>query len=224
VNGFIKSLYKEIIMNSKALIAEGIGTFALVFLGAGAAAIGIGGLVGVALAHGITVMVFAYAFGSISGSHINPAVTFAMALSGKLTWNETISYWVAQLFGAIAAAGTLFYVLGGSQSGLGATIPANGVSIGQTIVLEAILTFFLVNTITRTTASKENSGWAPIAIGATLVAAILMGGPLTGASLNPARTFGPAFYTGSLDVFWVYLLGTFAGAGAAAGLNRWLSN
>ena len=211
-------------MNWKALSAEGIGTFALVFLGAGAAALGIGGLVGVALAHGLTVMAFAYAFGAVSGSHINPAVSFAMALSGALSWRDTVAYWIAQFLGAISAAGALFFVLGGADSGLGATLPAEGVSLGQTIVLEALLTFFLVNAIFRTTASKENNAWAPLAIGGTLIAAILMGGPLTGASLNPARTFGPAFYDGSLDLLWVYVVGTFLGAGLAALLNRWFAD
>ena len=115
-------------MNWKALSAEGIGTFALVFLGAGAAALGIGGLVGVALAHGLTVMAFAYAFGAISGSHINPAVSFAMALSGALSWRDTVAYWIAQFLGAISAAGALFFVLGGAESGLGAGICDRGIS------------------------------------------------------------------------------------------------
>ena len=207
-------------MNRKALIAETIGTFALIFIGAGSVALGAGGLVGVALAHGLTVVVIAYSYGPISGAHINPAVTFAVALSGKMSWRDAISYWFVQLIGASLGAAALFYIFGGSSNGLGATLPANGVSELQTVVLEALLTFFLVNTIFRTALAKEGNQMAGMAIGLTLVAAILMGGPLTGASLNPARTFGPALFTGTLDQFWMYLVGPFIGAAAAVLVNR----
>lgn len=209
-------------MNNKALLAEGIGTAALIFIGAGAGALGVGGLVGVALAHGLVVTVFAYAYGPISGSHINPAVTLAVALSGKLSWAEALRYWIAQFFGGTVGAAALVFVFGGSSNGLGATIPASGVTVIQAIALEAILTFLLVNTILHTAVKKEGTDFAGLAIGLTLVAAILMGGPLTGASLNPARTFGPALFTGNLDVFWIYLVGTGLGAAAAAWVYRTL--
>ncbi len=209
-------------MNRKALIAEAIGTFALIFIGAGAGALGTGGLVGVALAHGLTVMVFAYAYGPISGSHINPAVTFAVALSGKMSWREALSYWLVQFLGAAAAAATLVFIFDGASNGLGATLPADGVTAAQTIVVEALLTFLLVNTIFRTALSKDGNHMAGLAIGLTLTAAILMGGPLTGASLNPARTFGPALFTGTLDQLWLYILGPGLGAALAVLVNRQL--
>ncbi len=209
-------------MNRKALLAEAVGTFALIFIGAGSGALGVGGLVGVALAHGLTLMVIAYAYGPISGAHINPAVTFAVALSGKMSWRDALSYWVVQLLGAALAAAALFFVFGGASNGLGATLPADGVSNMQVLLLEALLTFLLVNTIFRTALAKEGNNMAGLAIGFTLVAAILMGGPITGASLNPARTFGPALFTGTLDQLWLYVVGPFAGAAGAVLVNRWL--
>lgn len=216
------SFVKEEIMNRKVLIAETIGTFALIFIGAGTGALGVGGLVGVALAHGLILIAIAYTFGPISGAHINPAVTFAVALSGKMSWREAINYWIVQFIGAGLGAAALFFIFGGSSNGLGATLPANGVSDAQTIFLEALLTFLLVTTIFRTALAKESNQMAGLAIGLTLTAAILMGGPLTGASLNPARTFGPALFTGTLDQLWLYIVGPIAGASAAVFVNRWL--
>lgn len=209
-------------MNTKAYLAEFIGTFALIFIGAGAGAIGAGGLVGVALAHGLVVLVFAYAYGHISGTHINPAVTFGLALSGAIDWGKAVMYWIVQFLGGIAGAAALLFVLGGASSGLGATLPADGVTILQTIVIEALLTFFLVNTVLNTAVSGKAGDFAGLAIGLTLALAILMGGPLTGASLNPARTLGPALFTGNLGTVWVYIVGTFAGAGLAAFVYNFL--
>jgi aquaporin Z len=209
-------------MQSKKLVTEFIGTFTLIFIGAGAGAIGAGGLTGVALAHGLVIAAFAYAYGPISGAHLNPAVTFAMALSGRQKWGEATGYWIAQLLGGASGAGALFFTLGGASSGLGATVLADGVSVTQGIVIEALLTFFLVNTILQTAGRGRGGEFAGLAIGLTLVFAILMGGPLTGASLNPARTLGPAIYTGTLNLFWVYLVGTFLGAAGAVGIDRYL--
>ncbi|KAA3648734.1 MAG: hypothetical protein DWQ07_00625 [Chloroflexi bacterium] len=210
-------------MNSKALTVEFIGTAALTFIGAGAGALGVGGLVGVALAHGLVVVAMAYAYGSISGAHINPAVTFGVALSGNLSWRDAVGYWIAQFLGAtVAAAGLWFILSGGAANGLGQTVLAEGITLPQGLVLEAILTFLLVNAVLQTAVKERAGNLAGLAIGLTLVAAILMGGPLTGASLNPARTFGPALFTGTLDVFWVYVVGTFAGAAAAVGVYRFL--
>lgn len=207
-------------MNTKPLLAEFIGTAALIFIGAGAGALGIGGLVGVALAHGLILVAVAYAYGPISGAHINPAVTFAIALGGEISWSKAVRYWVAQFAGGALGAALLFFVFGGAGNGLGATVPAEGVTAAQAIALEAVLTFLLVSTIFQTAVKKEGTPFAGLAIGATLVAAILMGGPLTGASLNPARTFGPALFTGTLNAFWIYLLGTGLGAAAAAWVYR----
>ena len=209
-------------MTSKQFAAELIGTFALVFIGAGAGALAVGGLVGVAFAHGLVLIAMAYAFGHISGAHINPAVTFGLALAGAIDWGKAVVYWAAQLLGGILAAAVLSFLFGGAGSGLGATVLAAGVSPVQGLVVEAILTFFLVNSVLQAAVAGKAGDLAGLAIGATLICAILMGGPLTGASLNPARTLGPALFTGTLSQFWVYLVGTFAGAAGAAGLYRYL--
>lgn len=202
-------------MKTRIWLAEFIGTAALVFVGAGAAAAG-AGLVGVALAHGLMVAGLAYAYGAISGAHVNPAVTFAAALRGRIKWNGALTYWMAQLAGAAFGAGLLYVTFGGASSGLGATLPARSVTPLQAIVVEAGLTFLLANAVLHTAERKSPSPFAGLAIGLTLTAAILMGGSLTGASLNPARTFGPALFTGGLDQFWLYVVGPFAGAGLAA--------
>lgn len=206
-------------MKTKVWLAELIGTAALVFVGAGAAAAG-AGLVGVALAHGLILAGIAYAYGAISGAHVNPAITLAFALQKRLKWNDAVVYWVAQLAGAALAAGALFVAFGGAGSGLGATVP--GVSPLQAIVVEALLTFLLANAVLHTTERKSGTPFAGLAIGLTLAAAILMGGSLTGASLNPARTFGPALFTGGLGSLWLYIVGPFAGAALAAWVQRLL--
>jgi MIP family channel proteins len=208
-------------MIQKKLLAEFIGTFALIFIGAGAVAQE-ASLIAVAFAHGLVLAVFAYSYGPISGSHINPAVTFGLAITKEISWKDTLAYWFAQLLGGISGAGALVVVLGGIETGLGETVLSPGVSVPQAILVEALLTFFLVNTIIHTAVKGKAGNLAPLAIGLTLTLAILMGGPLTGASLNPARTLGPAFYAGSLDQFWIYLVGTFLGAAAAAILSRYL--
>ncbi len=204
-------------MKFRPFIAEFIGTFTLIFIGAGAGALGVGGLVGVAFAHGLVIMVFAYVFGPISGSHINPAVTLGMLVGGQIKAKDAVSYWVAQFIGGALGAATLLFVLGDTIGNLGATTLSANTSELQGIVLEAILTFLLVNTIFHTAVKGNGGDMAPLAIGMTLTLAILMGGPLTGGSLNPARTFGPALFTDTLDQFWVYLVGTGAG-GILAGL------
>lgn len=211
-------------MKTKIWLAEFIGTAALIFVGAGAGALGIGGLVGVALAHGLVLVGLAYAYGGVSGTHINPAVTLAVTLAGKLSWPQAVRYWVAQLLGGAFGAGLLFVALGGASSGLGATLPAGGVTPLQALVVEAALTFLLVTVVLRTAVQKDSTPFAGVAIGVTLVALILMGGPLTGASLNPARTFGPAVFTGGLGSLWMYIVGPFAGAALAAWSQRFLQD
>ena len=202
-------------MNSRALIAEFIGTFALIFIGAGAGAIGAGGLVGVAFAHGLVVLGFAYAYGHISGTHVNPAVTVGLWAGKQIDTAGALSYIVAQLAGGATAAFALRAILG-PESGLGATVLADGVSPIQGLVLEAILTFFLVNAVFNTAVSGKAGNMAPVAIGLTLTFCILMGGPVTGASLNPARTLGPALATGDFADIWLYIAGPIIGAVAAA--------
>ena len=214
---------------SSALIAELIGTFALVFIGAGAGALGIGGLVGVAFAHGLVLACFVYAYGHVSGTHVNPAVTLGVLLAGKIAAGRAVAYWVAQLAGGALAGYALAWCLGGTETGLGATVLAEGLQAGGAtidvtpamgVVIELILTFFLVNAVLNTAVSGKAGDLAGLAIGLTLTFAILMGGPLTGASLNPARTFGPALATGDWTDFWVYLVGPLAGGAVAALLYR----
>ena len=203
-----------------ALIAEFVGTFALVFVGAGVVAQGVGGLVGVALAHGFVIVAFAYAYGHVSGTHINPAVTIGLWVGGQIETVRAAAYVVVQLLGGILGAYVLCAVLGGTDTGLGATTLADGVTVGRGLLLEAILTFFLVNTIFNTAVSGKAGNLAGLAIGLTLALCILVGGPLTGASLNPARTLGPALLTGNFADLWLYFVGPIAGSIAAALLYK----
>lgn len=210
-------------MQSKALAAEFIGTFSLIFIGAGAAAVS-GNLVAVALAHGLVVMAFAYAYGNISGTHINPAVTIGLLVGGQIKLGDAIGYIVVQLIGGIVGASALLYVAGPGT--LGATVPAEGVGIGQTFVLEAILTFLLMNSILHSAVSGKAGNLAPVAIGLTLAACIAMGGPLTGASLNPARSLGPALFSdapAAVSSLWIYFVACPVGAVVAALVHKFLS-
>ena len=205
-------------MKLKPFLAELIGTFTLIFIGAGAGALAAssgGGIVSVAFAHGIALMVIIYAWGSISGAHVNPAVTFSLALTGKTSWGEAAQYWVAQLIGG-ALGGFLLRFLLGTTGNLGMTLPAAGVSALQAVVLEAVLTFFLVTAVYGTAVAGRNGNAAGLAIGFVLAMDILMGGSLTGASMNPARSFGPALAMGDFQSLWVYIVGPLAGGGAAA--------
>ena len=211
---------------STSLVAEFIGTFALIFIGAGAGALGLGGLVGVAFAHGLVILGFVYAYGHISGTHINPAVTLGIWAAGKIDAGRALSYIVFQIAGGIVAALALSWVLGGTGTGLGVTTLAHGLQVKDVtinitpvigVVLEAILTFFLANAVLNCAVSGKAGNLAGVAIGLTLTFCILMGGPLTGASLNPARSIGPAVATGNFADLWVYLVGPALG-GVAAGL------
>jgi len=213
-----------------ALIAELVGTFALIFIGAGAGALGAGGLVGVALAHGLVIVGFAYAYGHISGTHVNPAVTVGVWLAGKMDAGRAVSYIVFQCIGGVLGAMTLRMVLSGTETGLGQTLPvasfaaAGGATITvgtpMAIVIEAILTFFLVNCVLNAAVSGKAGNLAGLAIGMTLTFCILMGGPLTGASLNPARSLGPAVALGDFSSLWIYIVGPVLGAVVAALLYR----
>jgi aquaporin Z len=202
-------------MNNRALVAEFIGTFTLILIGAGAGAISAGGVVGVAFAHGLVVLTFAYAYGHISGTHINPAVTIGLWVGKQIDTASAIGYIIVQLLGAIVAGYVLLFLLG-SDSSLGATVLADGVSPLQGLVLETILAFLLVNVIYNTAVSGKAGNFAPIAIGLTLTLNILMGGPLTGASFNPARTLGPAIAGGNFADIWLYLVGPVVGGILAA--------
>ena len=217
--------------NSRDFVAEFIGTFALVFIGAGTGVVGLGGLLGVALAHGFVVAVFVYSYGHISGAHINPAVTFGLALNNTIKWGEAVFYWIAQFVGASVAAFVLTVIvesvnLGGIQGGATVgtlTEPAPYIAL----IVEIILTFFLVNTILHTAVAGKGGALAGLAIGLTLVFAILAGGPMTGASLNPARTFGPALFTGSFKdpmTYVIYFAGPLIGASLAVAVFKFLNS
>ncbi len=205
-------------MRMREELAELVGTFTLVFIGAGAGALAAttgGGIVAVALAHGIALMVIVYSWGSISGAHVNPAVTFSLALVGRLDWGKAVRYWIAQLIGA-AAAGYLLLFLLGTTGSLGMTLPAASVGPLPAVVIEAVLTFFLVIAVFGSAVAGRNGNAAGLAIGLVLAMDILMGGSLTGASMNPARSFGPALALLHFQDLWIYLVGPFLGGGLAA--------
>ena len=209
-------------MNTKSLVVEFIGTFTLIFIGAGAVAIGRGGLIGAALAHGFVVVAFIYAYGHISGTHINPSVTLGFLIAGEIEFVVAIGYWIVQFLGGILGAVLLNVVLP-NPGDLGVTIlttEAKGgaftVTATQGLIVEIILTFFLVNTIFSTAVSGKAGNFAGLAIGFALIFCILMGGPLTRASLNPARTLGPAIVSGNYADIWLYFVGPLIGAILAA--------
>lgn len=214
--------------NYKVFVAELIGTFALVLVGA---AVGMydAGLLAVALAHGLTLAVFAYTFGHISGTHINPAVTFGLALNGTVQWSEAVVYWVAQFVGAVLAAVTLNATVGNVSAEAFNAAQTVGVLTERfpyyAVAIEALLTFFLVTTVLHTAVSGAGGPMAGWAIGTTLAISILAGGPLTGASLNPARTFGPAVVAGAAGnamMYLIYFIGPLLGAAIAVGVYRLL--
>ena len=204
-------------MNTKSLVVEFIGTFALIFVGAGAVAIDVGGLAGAAFAHGFVVVAFIYAYGHISGTHINPAVTLGLLTAGEIEFVVALGYWIAQFLGGILGA-VLLNVLLPDPGDLGVTILAEAVTPVQGLVIEIVLTFFLVNTIFNTAVNGKASNFAGLAIGLALIACIFMGGPLTRASLNPARTLGPAIFSTDPQWHnvWLYFVGPCVGAILAA--------
>lgn len=199
----------------KAYIAELIGTFALVFTGTGAIIINdiSGGLishVGIALTFGLIVMSMIYSLGDISGAHINPVVTLGFWVAGRLPRHKIGPYILSQCLGAVLASATLF-ILFPEHITLGATLPAG--SIGQTFILEIILTFFLMFVILNvSTGAKEKGLMAGTAIGATVALAAIFAGPISGASMNPARSLGPALVSGQISELWIYILAPLIGA------------
>lgn len=208
----------------KPMVAEFIGTFALIFVGVIAIhnntpTAGFG-LLGVALAHGLTIAVMVSATGGISGGHLNPAVTFGLLTGGQIDVRRAGAYWVAQLAGATAAAVLVVKMYGAGGIGLvaaGTPDLAKGVSTLHGVVLEAVLTFFLVFVVYGSAVDIRAPKIGGLAIGLTVALDILVGGPLTGAAMNPARTFGPALGSGHWNNHIVYWLGPLAG-GALAGL------
>ena len=206
-------------MNTRNLVAEFVGTFVLIFIGAGSVVINPENLVAVALAFGSVVIAFVYVYGHISGAHINPAVTLGLLIAGEIQFATAIWYWIVQFAGGILGAYALKGVLP-INGDLGVTILATNVTPINGLIVEIVLTFFLVNTIFNTAVSGKAGNFAGLAIGLTLVFCILMGGPLTRASLNPARTLGPAIAAGAEHAqwgnIWLYFVGPFIGAVLAA--------
>jgi len=214
--------------NYKVFVAELIGTFALVFVGA-AISLYDAGLLAVALAHGLTLAVFMYVFCHISGTHINPAVTFGLALNGTVSWAEAAVYWVAQFAGGVLAAFALSNIVGLVNAEAFGAAQTTGILTERfpyyALGVEALLTFFLVTTILHAAVAGKAGPMAGWAIGITLTVAILAGGPLTGGSLNPARTFGPAAVAGTARdgmMYLIYFLGPLLGAAIAVGAYRLL--
>ncbi|MGE3407913.1 MAG: MIP/aquaporin family protein [Pirellulales bacterium] len=206
-------------------MAEFLGTFTLVFIGAGAGTMADQhkfGILGVALAHGLALLVIAYAWGSISGAHVNPAITASLALTGKIPWGKAAAYWVAQFAAAGVAAYTLKFLLAeyfhnaGIESSYGSTIGVFTQGLDENairvVVLEGILTFFLAIAVFASGVEGKNGNAAGLAIGLVLTMDILVGGSLTGASMNPARTFGPALVVGDFSYLWMYIVGPTIGA------------
>lgn len=200
--------------------AEAIAAFALVFAGCGAIVAnaeyeGALGTVGIALVFGLVIMVMIYATGHLSGAHINPAVTAAFTLTRHFPAREAVAYIAAQCIGAICAALVLLAVWPGQPADLGTTVPSIGA--GSAFVYEAILTAFLMFVIMAVaTDTRAVGAAAAIAIGGTIGLDALFGGPVTGASMNPARSLGPALVSGTWTDFWVYVAGPVLGAGIGA--------
>lgn len=200
---------------ARRFLAEFTGTFTLVFAGCGAIVVNTtshGQLthLGVALSFGLVIAAMIYAIGHISGAHMNPAVTLAFALTRHFPFVRAPLYWTAQLLGATAAA-VVLRVLFGNIAHLGATLPSG--SDSQSLGLEIVLTFFLMFVIMAVATDDRAVGQsAAIAVGGVVLLDALFGGPISGASMNPARSFGPALVSGTWQHYWIYLTGPVVGA------------
>jgi aquaporin Z len=212
---------------ASVLTAEFLGTFFLCF--AGIAAIlsatptvgGGGGLVAIALAHGLAVSIAVHVFGGISGAHVNPAVTMGMLVTGRIAPGLAAGYVIAQLLGATVAAAlcnAVFPAAAVGEATLGIPLPAPWASTGTVLLVEAILTFLLVIAVFGTAVDDRGKTVkiGAFGIGLTVAFDILAGGPVTGASMNPARSFGPALVAGHWDWHWAYWIAPLAGGAAAA--------
>jgi MIP family channel proteins len=176
------------------------------------------GMTGIAVAHGLAILVMIYAFGHISGGHFNPAVTMGFLVTRRQSFGSAISYWIAQLLGAVLGAFLLSAVYGGpTEANLGAPAVAAGVGPMMAMILEGLMAFLLVIVVFGSAVHpRAANGFAGLAIGLTLVGNILAGGALTGASFNPARAFGPALVAGFWQDQWLYWVGPMLGGAVAA--------
>jgi aquaporin NIP len=201
-------------------VAEGLAAFALVFAGCGAIVTnathhGSLGSVGVSLVFGLVIMAMIYATGHLSGAHINPAVTAAFTLTRHFPRRDAVAYIAAQLAGATAAAFVLAAAWGGKPASLGATVPSVGAATA--LLYETLLTAFLMFVIIAVATDTRAAGAAAaLAIGGTVGLDALFGGSITGASMNPARSFGPALASGEWHEFWIYVVGPVLGAALGA--------
>lgn len=199
----------------KKLLAEALGTFALIFAGTGAiivnhASNGAISHAGIALTFGLVVLAMIYSFGDVSGAHLNPAVSVAFAAAGRFPWREVPGYIAAQSVGAFSASG-LLRVLFPADLTLGATLPTG--TANQSFILEIVLTFLLMLVVLSvSTGAKEKGITAGIAIGAVIALEAMFAGPVSGASMNPVRSFAPAVVSGHLEHLWIYLAGPLIGA------------
>lgn len=200
----------------KVILAEFIGTFCLVFAGCGAIVANTvyGGAVthvGICITFGLTVMAMIYSVGNISGAHLNPAVTMGFCFAGRMQWKQAPAYMVAQFAGGTAGAALLSLIYADAGGTLGVTLPSSGVfqSLGMEVTLTFILMFVILNV---STGAMEKGIMAGAAIGATVTLEALFGGPVSGASMNPARSLGPALMSGNLQHIWIYFAGPILGA------------
>ena len=209
--------------NYRRYIAEAIGTFALVFIGAGsictdfylrnAGGAGIG-LLGISIAFGFVVLAMVYATGYLSGGHINPAVTVAFWVTRRMDTNLAVFYIVSQLVGATVAGFVLrtIYPDAVASVHLGATYLGQGVPVARGILMEAVITFLLVLTVFSTAIDRRSTkAFAGLCIGLAILFGVMIGGPITGGSMNPARTFGPAIASGFFQNHFVYWIGPIVG-------------
>ncbi len=208
---------------ARKFLSEFLGTFGLVFTGCGAVVVndltgGAVGHLGINIVFGLAVMTMVYSFGDISGAHINPAVTIAFWLSGRFPLKEVAPYVVAQCLGSIAACVLLRYLFPTNEY-YGATLVSD--TVMQSFVLEVIITFLLMLIIIMVaTGSKEVGTLAGIAIGAAVTLLALVGGPISGASMNPARSLGPALISGHFEHFWLYVIAPVIGAALAVPVSK----
>lgn len=215
--------------NFKKALAELIGTFILVFIGTGSAVLAgdkIGNL-GIGFAFGLTIVAAAYSIGTVSGAHLNPAVSLAMFVNKRLSALTLVWYVVAQVVGAFIAASALKMIASEKGvSGLGANA-LNGISVGTGFLVELVLTFiFVLVIVTVTSETKGNAKLAGLVIGLTLTMLHMIGIPLTGLSVNPARSLAPAIFTGgvALNQLWIFILAPLVGGILAALVAKYLLN
>lgn len=210
----------------KKYIAEFIGTAVLVLFGCGSAVIAGSavGTLGIAVAFGLAIVAMAYSIGNISGCHVNPAVSLAMLISKKMTPKDFCGYVVAQVAGAVCGA-ALLWLIAGSNSNLGQNVCAESVTLGIGFLVETILTFTFVLAILGVTSKTENATISGLVIGLTLTFVHILGIPLTGTSVNPARSIGPAIFVGgeAISQLWLFILAPLVGGAIAAVVWKYLA-